>query len=158
MKYKVGEYEATHSNPIWRDRSNFIFVAHLGVKEGKNEWEQLWGKKTDVPQRFILCCIPFFAKDISLGDEVETDKDFIFKRVIRHSGQTTFRIWFGGQSIKTRKDLISAIKSMEHLMEWSSENLLAISVLNEAKALKLANYLKFNEEKGLLQYETGKTV
>ena len=39
------------------------------MKDGKNEWEQLWGKEVG-PQRCIVCCIPFFVYDVALGDEV----------------------------------------------------------------------------------------
>ena len=154
MKYQAGEYEAVHQSPIWRDRANFVFAAHIGTKDGKNEWEQLWGKKT-APQRFILCCIPFFAHDVALGDEVEIDDDFVLKKVIRHSGQTTFRVWFGDQNSGTRQKLVREIEEIKPLMEWSSENLLALST-SEAGAQELADYLQARENEGLLQYETGR--
>lgn len=92
MKYQEGDYEATHSTPVWRDRSNFFFAAYLGAKDGRNEWEQLWGQKV-APQRFVLCCIPFFVQDVALGDEIETDADFVLQRVVRKSRQVTFRVW-----------------------------------------------------------------
>jgi hypothetical protein len=150
----AGEYEAVHQLPIWRDRANFVFAAHLGTKDGKNEWEQLWGQKT-APQRFILCCIPFFAQGIALGDEVETNADFVLQRVVQHSGQITFRVWFGEQDSATRQESAREIEAMKPLMEWSSENLLALSV-PEAEAQRLADYLYSREQQGLLQYETGR--
>lgn len=156
MKYQAGEYEAVHQLPVWRDRADFVFAAHIGTKDGKNEWEQLWGKKT-APQRFILCCIPFFIYDIALGDEVETDEDFVLRRVLQHSGQVTFRVWFGSQDAITRQELVREIEAMKPSMEWSSENLLALSTFGEIEAQKLADYLRSCEEKGLLQYESGRT-
>jgi len=154
MKYQVGEYEAIHQSPIWKDRANFIFAAHIGVKDGKNEWEQLWGEQV-APNRFILCCIPFFSHNMALGDEIETNADFVFQRVIWQSGQFTFRVWFGSQDIVTRERIVQELKLMGLLMEWSSENLLAISAINDIEAQKIADYLKDKEEKSLLQYETG---
>ncbi|MEO8058662.1 MAG: DUF4265 domain-containing protein [Burkholderiales bacterium] len=156
MKYQAGEYEAVHHSPIWRDRANFVFATHLGTKDGKNEWEQLWGQKT-APQRFILCCIPFFAQDIALGDEVETDADFVLQEVVQRSGQLTFRVWFGSQDLAARQGLVREIEAMKPLMEWSSENLLALSARDEVEAKKIADYLQAREEQGLLQYETGRT-
>ena len=47
------------------------------------------------------------------------------------------------------------IEGMKPLMEWSSENLLALSA-PEAEAQRLANYLHSGEQQGLLQYETGR--
>jgi Domain of unknown function (DUF4265) len=155
MKYQAGEYEAVHKSPIWRDRANFVFAVHIGVKSGENEWEQLWGQKT-APQRFILCCIPFFACDIALGDEVETDADFVLQRVVQRSGQMTFRVWLVAQNSITREELIREIEAMTPLVEWSSENLLALSV-PEAQAQQLANSLHAWEQKGVLQYETGRS-
>lgn len=155
MKYQAGDYEAIHSSPAWRDRANFVFAAHLGTKDGKNEWEQLWGQKT-APQRFVLCCIPFFVQDIALGDEVETDADFVLQRVVRHSGQVTFRVWFGEQEPATRHGLVREMEAMKVLMEWSSANLLALSA-PEAEAQRLADYLHARENEGLLQYETGRS-
>ncbi len=155
MKYQAGDYEAVHQSPIWRDRANFVFAAHLGKKDGKNEWEQLWGQKT-ASQRFLVCCIPFFLQDIALGDEVETDADFVLQRVIQRSGQVTFRVWFGAQEATTRQELVREIESMKPLMEWSSENLLALST-PEAEAQRLADYLHSREQQGLLHYETGRS-
>lgn len=155
MKYQAGEYEAVHQLPIWRDRANFVFTAHLGMEDGKNEWEQLWGQRT-TDHRFILCCIPFFVRDIALGDEVEIDTDFVLQKVIRHSDQVTFRAWFGDQDSDTRQELAREIEEMKVLMEWSSENLLALSV-PEVEAQRLADYLYSREQWGLLQYETGRS-
>jgi hypothetical protein len=155
MKYQPGEYEAIHRSPIWRDRANFVFAAHIGVADGKNEWEQLWGEKVG-PQRFVLCCIPFFARDVSLGDEVETDSDFVLRDVIRSSGQVTFRVWFGGSVASTNEELVQGLGAVGPLMEWSSENLLALSIA-EAEAQGLADYLHMLEQQGLIQYETGRS-
>lgn len=156
MKYQPGEYEAVHQEPIWRDRADFVFAAHLGTKDGKSEWEQLWGERT-AARRFILCCIPFFARDLALGDEVETDADFVLQQVVHRGGQTTFRVWFGGQGSTARQELVKEIEAMMPLMEWSSENLLALSVRDGDEAQKVSDYLQAREEQGLLQYETART-
>jgi hypothetical protein len=155
MKYQTGEHVAIHSEPIWRDRANFVFAAQQGTKDGKNEWEQLWGQEV-APQRYVVCCIPFFVHDIALGDEVEIDANFVFQRVVRPSDQVTFRLWFGSQNAITRQNLVREIEAITLLMEWSSENLLAVSV-PEAKARHFADYLQLRENEGVLQYETGRS-
>ncbi|NWE20407.1 DUF4265 domain-containing protein [Pseudomonas sp. P7548] len=155
MKYQAGEYEAVHQSPVWRDRANFIFAAHLGTKDGNNEWEQLWGQKT-AAHKFIVCCIPFFARNIALGDEVETDIDFVVQRVIQRGWQTTFRVWFASHDKMLREALMIEIESMSPLMEWSSGDLLALSLSDGVEAQRMANYLHACEEKDLLKYETGR--
>lgn len=155
MKYQAGEHVTVHSDPIWRDRANFVFAAHQGTKDGKNEWEQLCGQEV-APQRCVVCCIPFFVRNVALGDEVEIDADFVLQRVVRPSSQVTFRVWFGGQDATTRQNLVSEIEVLKPLTEWSSENLLALSV-PEDQAQHLADYLQLRENEGLLQYETGRS-
>lgn len=155
MKYQAGEHVAVHSAPIWRDRANLVFAAHQGTKGGKNEWEQLWGQEV-APQRYVVCCIPFFVHNVALGDEVEIDANFVLQRVVRSSGQVTFRVWFGGQDTATRQEIAREIEAMKPLMEWSSENLLALSV-PETEAQQLANYLQLRESEGVLRYETGRS-
>lgn len=153
MKYHTGDYEAVHSEPIWRNKANFIFAAYLGSKGGRNEWEQLWGEK-NAGGTVKVCCIPFFARNVSLGDEVSIDDELVLKSVVTPSGQTTFRVWFG-DSLSNRDEIIKKIEEMNALMEWSSANLLAISI-QESYAQQLADYLHTCEQQGLLQYETGR--
>lgn len=98
----------------------------------------------------------FFARDLALGDEVETDANYIFKKVLRQSGQFTFRVWFGDQDASTRSDMINQIKALNPFMEWSSENLLALSV-SEEEAQKFANQLEKWDQQGLIRYETGRS-
>jgi hypothetical protein len=155
MKYQTGEYEAVHRAPAWRDRADFVFSAYLGIENGKKEWEQLWGKQV-APNKFILCCIPFFVYGISLGDELETDNNFVLHRVVRQGGQATFRVWFGEQDVATRDAIVHEIEDMRPLMEWSSDHLLALSVPDGDKAQEIANYLQAREEDRVLQYETGR--
>lgn len=124
-----------------------------GRRTGRTNGSSSGGQKT-APQRFILCCIPFFAQDVALGDEVDIDADLVLQRVVQHSGQITFRVWFGEQDSVTRQGSVREIEAMSSLMEWSSENLLALSV-REAEAQRLADYLHSREQQGLLQYETG---
>lgn len=154
MKYQAGDYEAGHPTPAWRERADFVFAARLETRDGRNEWEQLWGRKL-APRRFVLCCIPFFVSDLALGDEVETDADFVFQRVIKPGGQVAFRLWFGDQKASVRSGLVKEIETQAPVMEWSSENLLALSVA-EAEAQQLADYLHAREQLGLLRYETGR--
>jgi len=155
MKYKSDDYEAIHPSPAWRSRADFIFAAYLGNKDGKNEWEQLWGKKT-ADNRFIVCCIPFFVHDVSLGDEVETDSDFVMQRTVKQSGQFTFRVWFRNNNSAERKALVKEVENIGALTEWSSDNFLALSV-SETVAQNLANCLQEWEQEGVLRYDTGRS-
>jgi hypothetical protein len=52
--------------------------------------------------------------------------------------------------------LVREIEAMKPQMEWSSENLLALSVM-ETEAQLLADNLQIRENEGLLQYESGRS-
>lgn len=61
---------ATHPNPVSRPvPSSMVRAALECVGEGE-DFEQLWTKRVG-DDLLELCCIPFFAYDLALGDGVE---------------------------------------------------------------------------------------
>lgn len=59
-----------HFNPVWREDANFIIGIEINISSGDDpSWEQLWSRKIS-ENRFMICCIPFFPYNLSLGDEV----------------------------------------------------------------------------------------
>ena len=155
-RYRAGDYIAFHRSPIWKNRADFIFNTLIDSKNGRNEWEQLWGQRTAF-DRVTLCCIPFFAYDISLGDEIEIGADLAPKEITQRSGQATFRVWFGGLDVPRIDEIATGIGAISPLLEWSSANLLAVSIA-ESKAQPLIDYLQLRESEGLLTYETGRSA
>lgn len=123
--------EALHPEPVWRERSNFVIAAEV-PDGGDTETEQLWARQID-EHRFEICCIPFFVFDLALGDVVETDGDYLVRRVVESSGRYVFRVWFG-ESFHPRDDLAEELTRLGELLEWSSVNLLAVDAADEAHA------------------------
>ena len=147
---------AVHPDPVWRDRSDFVIFAKL--EDAK--WEQLWARKLS-ERRFMICCIPFFAYDLALGDEVEVGpaggKQYVVGRVAAASGHYTFRVWFGdARDASIRDEVIAAIRPVGCEFEWSSANLLAIDARTADIAQNVADYLQTQEDAGRLSYETGR--
>lgn len=156
--FQSGDYVAVHKTPVWSDKANFIIRAYLEEKNGRNEWEQLWVLRLD-ERRFSICCIPFFAFDLALGDEVETDENYVVRQVVKSSGQYTFRVWFGNATDPNIKDeVLEKMNTLSVLIEWSSDNLLAISAIDAIHAQQVADYLHAQQSIGSLIYETGRTV
>lgn len=155
-KFHPDDYVAVHENPVWKDHSDFIIRVFLEEQEDHNDWEQLWAKKIE-KYRFMICCIPFFAYNLSLGDEVVVDSEYNIKKVVLPSGHSTFRVWFGDSKIQGISVKVSdELSKMNAILEWSSENLLAISAENDEVSALVANYLLKAQEKGELIYETGR--
>jgi hypothetical protein len=147
---------AVHPEPVWRARANFIISAALE----KGRWEQLWARQLG-PERFEICCIPFFAYGVALGDEVETapanGKRYAVTRVVQQSGRYVFRVWFGDSADALIRDqVLGWLTSSGCLLEWSSDKLLAVDVPTQESAGEVAAYLQKQENHGLLSYETGR--
>lgn len=154
--FRRDDYVAIHENPVWRDKSDFIIRAYLEEKDGRNEWEQLWAKQID-DRRFSICCIPFFAYDLALADDVETDGDYVVQSVVKPSGQVTFRAWFGNSAKRGAKDeVLRQLGAIGPLLEWSSANLLAISAVDAVQAQQVADCLHSSQNAGNLIYEIGR--
>ena len=152
----------THSNPVWRERANFIIGAKCSNSNSQTqEWEQLWAKQT-ADNRFEICCIPFFVYDLALGDEVETapewGQQYMVQQVVKSSGRYTFRVWFGSSSEPTARTSVPLeVSQLGCLMEFSSENLLAVDAATAVQARSVADLLLHREHLGHLVFETGRT-
>lgn len=151
-----------HEEPVWGDRANFVITARINLEETTSQWqwEQLWATQV-AENRFVLCCIPFFAYDLALGDEVETGPSegryYVVRRVVNPSGHYTFRAWFHDSN--ARDEVPRELALLGCLMEWRfvSSNLLAIDAASDDQAQAAADLLWRSEQLGHLEYETGRT-
>lgn len=146
-------WEAQHTDPVWRERSDFVIAAE--VSGGDIATEQLFARQVG-PDRFELCCIPFFLYDFALGDVVETDATYMVRRVIEPSGRFVFRVWFG-DTVHPRDEIAEQLAGLGALLEWSSVNLLAVDAEDREHAQKIADYLSEMEAAGKLMFETGRS-
>ena len=148
--------EAVHRGPVWRDRSNFIITAAIDPGDTETTTEQLWARRLD-DARYELCCIPFFAYDLALGDIVEVDLAFQVTRVSTPSGRYVFRVYFN-ESTQPGDEAVERLEELGALMEWSSGKLLAIDARDQSHAQQVADFLQDRETLGQLVFETGKSA
>ena len=148
-----------HQDPVWRNRSNFIIHSELPERDRPRRFEQLFAKQLG-EDRFEICCIPFLVFDIALGDVVVTSPrgayQYVFEQVVERSGHYVFRVWFG-ESIHPRNEIAEELTELGSLLEWSSENLLAIDAVDQEHAQLVADCLAEQEKAGHLIYETGQS-
>jgi hypothetical protein len=146
---------AQHETPVWRERADFIIGAPL---EEPGEWEQLWARRLG-PNRFELCCIPFLAYGLALGDVVETETrdghEFLVARVAERSGRYTMRVWFLDTAVAD--EVAERLTGLGALLEWRGHwsRLLAVDAANEKMTHAVAEALRPHEDAGRLHYETG---
>ena len=146
--------DVQHNDPVWRDRSNFVIAAEIDVGSDSHV-EQLFARQVG-PHSFEICCIPFFLYDIALGDVVETDADYLVRRVVERSGRYVFRVWFG-ESAHPRDDEADTLAELGALLEWSSVNLLAVDARDGDHAQEIANHLEVAADGGRLVFDTGRS-
>jgi hypothetical protein len=149
------EPAAHHETPAWRERADFLIGARL---DEPGKWEQLWSRQL-APTRFELCCIPFLASGLALGDVVETEplegREFVIARVAQPSGRRTMRVWFVDTSVA--EDVAGRLAAVGALLEWrgSWSQLLALDAADDAMTHAIAEVLRPYEAAGRLNYETG---
>lgn len=148
-----GEY-FVHTDPVWRERSNFILNARLPERDAPRKFEQLFTRRV-ADGRFQLCCIPFALYNVALDDVVTTDDDHVLTRVVE-SGRYVFRVWLGRSSYP-RDQLGRELEELGSLLEWSSPNLLAVDAVDLGHAQTVAGFLAEHKRNGDFIYETGRT-
>jgi hypothetical protein len=150
----VTERFSTHSEPVWRERANFIINAEL-PEPGR--LEQLWTRQLS-DDTFEVCCIPFFVYDVALGDVVQTSprggRKYVLSRVVKPSGRYVFRVHFKRRDVGGT--VADELTELGALLEWSSPSLLAVDATDLAHAQAVADYLQRAEDEQRLMYETGK--
>lgn len=156
--FRSDNWICVHLNPIWHDKANFIIRTYLEERGGRHRWEQLWTRQLD-ENRFLICCIPFFAYNLALGDEVGTDVHHTIIRVVKHSENSTFRVWFGNavNPEEVKSEVLYELRRFSIDYEWHSKNLLAVSVSAEDLAKAVSGFFLERQAEGKLQYETGRT-
>ena len=145
----------THQQPVWRERANYVVMAPLSEH---HHYEQMWARQ-EAEDLFELCCIPFFAYNLALGDVVRTEtrdgRTHAIAHVVRPSGRWTFRLWLG-KSDEDALGVETEMLALGALTEWSSEKLLALDAASKPHAQVLADALARGAQAGRWMYETGR--
>lgn len=122
---------ATHPNPVRRPAPSFMLRAVLDDVGGSDNLEQLWTKRVG-EDRFELCCIPFFAYDMALGDVVRADAatGYVIQAVEQRSGNGVVRV-----AVKRPEEveavhlrLHDLLGRLEYLCEWFDPGYVAVSL------------------------------
>lgn len=80
---------AKHESPVLR--ANWVISVDLTAHGMPGDFEQFWARKLG-ENLFEVCCIPFFAYGISLGDTVTTNPHGYVQSVAQSGGHRTLRI------------------------------------------------------------------
>lgn len=120
------------------------------------EIESVWARP--VTDGYQIDNIPFYAREIALGDVVRATSDIDgslrFRSLVRPSGHSTVRLWFA----KGKEKNVSAVREELRKMNCSSEQsdlprLIAIDIPATVKYEQVRKFFIDGEKTELFEYE-----
>jgi hypothetical protein len=143
----------THVSPAWRERSNYIANFDLNFDQLPFKREQLWLRKLP-DAKFQLCCIPFFAKGIHLGDIVSLTSEGVVEAIVTPSGHWTLRLLFRSDFTQ-RDEVIRDLEATGVTHERFTKSLYSLDTTDADHARNVMTLLDHHMDQGHLGYETG---
>ena len=110
----------------------------------------------------MICAVPFWIYDLSLGDEVavipSAEGPLVATGLRHHADAFTFRVsWTHPHPHQPWLGLMQELESHDCWFDVRSESFLALSAPGQ-HAQAVADYLAAQETRGSFQYETGRTA
>jgi hypothetical protein len=142
-----------HEEPALRADSNYIARIDLRPFGFDDEVEQVWLQRT-ADGMAVLCCIPFRAYGIALGDSVSIAPDSYVTEVTARSGRRVLRaLIVEPDPADAAAELERHIVRAELRFEWSGGRHVAIDVPQGVQPSELLDYLDEREAAGNLHWE-----
>lgn len=116
--------------------------------------ESVWAHKVD--DGFAINNIPFYARDIALGDIVKATPDetgaLWFGGIMRASGHSTVRLWFA------RPEDVASVRAQLRTMRCPSElselpRLVAVDIPEDVPYEEVKRFLERGEADEIFEYE-----
>ncbi|MEU9603213.1 DUF4265 domain-containing protein [Streptomyces sp. NPDC048057] len=122
----------SHEEPVWRGEGNQLAMVDLRAFGLERMLEQLWLREASESGSYAVCCIPFYAYGLALGDVVRLNASGGVERLVRKSGRRVLRVLFAEDrpSADSRSALREAVDACGLLSEWNGERQVAIDVLD----------------------------
>ncbi len=143
---------STHLSPFWKSKGDSTSFVNVSDEAGRVELEELWGQNLSA-NSIMVCCIPFFAYDLALGDVVEIDNRRVLKKLIAKSGHATLRAWFKDCTRTVSESIAVGLHASGIGIEWSSQNLLAIDAATSIEFERVQKLLHDQSQKHGFVYE-----
>ena len=133
-----------------------VIFEYEGSTLDARELESMWA--VPVNGGYKIDNIPFYAREIALGDIVSTENDhdgmMRFKALVQASGHSTVRLWFA----KGREQDVAHVRQRLRDMGCPSElsdlpRLIAVDVPPQVPYEQIREFLGEGEKSGLFEYE-----
>jgi len=132
-----------------------------GYPESK-EWEQLLARPTEKVDQFRLESVPFYLKNVSRGDLVQTKvlktedgEAFEFDGVIEHGGHNTYRLLLREKHPDDPGYTVNELVKEGLAVEEQHGNFLAVDVPPSVDQTAIDKYLGAQSESGRWEMQDG---
>ncbi|MED7953990.1 DUF4265 domain-containing protein [Streptomyces sp. BE303] len=144
----------SHDNPALRGEIHRMAMVDLAPFDLRDTLEQLWLRE-DRAGRYEICCIPFLAYGLNLGDSVEIDDNDRVARVLERSGRRTIRIAFSRErpAADSRPLLAESISRASIPSEWNDDHYVAISLQGPSEIDPILNPISDEISRGTAFWE-----
>lgn len=129
-----------HDDPVHRSISNYIGMVDLDPYGLSGQLEQVWLRSLDQDQ-FELCCIPFAAYGLSLGDVVEVTADGIVSKIVRKSGNRTLRFLFKSHQEGDFQRVTELLSNDNILFEGRGRRQVSVNLTKESQAAEVIEFI-----------------
>ena len=146
-----------HEDPARRNEANYIARVDLSPFGFDGEVEQVWLRSLG-DGSFELCCIPFRAYGMALGDVVTVSEgEATVTSVIRGSGNRVLRVLLAPDSAAqvSASEVKREIDDSGLINEWSGDRHVAIDVPPLVDVSALIGLLVRGEKDSLMFWEWG---
>lgn len=109
---------------------NYMAMIDLAPFELGGMVEQVWLRENEEGGGYEVCCIPFYAYGLALGDVVEKTDSNTVGTLVSKAGHRVLRVFFAAPppSADSRSALRVAVESAGLLSEWNVDRHVAIDV------------------------------
>jgi hypothetical protein len=152
-----------HDQPARRPESNYVAQIDLTPFSFADTMEQVWLRQLSAHE-FAMCCIPFRAYGLALGDVVGLSSDGTrVTELIRSSGNRVVRaLLVAGLDPAVQTALSASLDSISTslglLREWSGDRHIAIDVPPETNIQTLTDVLASGQNEGQLFWEWANVI
>lgn len=147
---------ATHPEPAWRERTNYIIQVDLAPYEMGGAFEQLWAR-TKGDELFELCCIPFFTYGFALGDIVAWDDATSTMTPVAKGGHRNLRVAFTDKEAASsgHAALHSGLVGTGCLFEFASSGYVAVDIVADDQVERVLAVVAPWVDAGVVGWEWG---
>jgi hypothetical protein len=146
--YTIPEGVVTHEKPAWADLADTSIYWRIAGGESRRRWEEIRAHRI-ADDQFVICCIPFFAGALSLGDTVRTvveEGRHVIADRVRSAGHNTWHVFFSSASEGAAQTVVAQLQKEQAPYESYSTHVLSMDQVDPLDYGKWASFFRRMKE------------